>query len=85
MLILNRRPGESIVIDGRIVVTVLQVDGDRIKIGVDAPRDVSVLRRELIEQVEAENRRGSLATKDDADILLRVLRQRLQQSASPSR
>ncbi len=77
MLILNRRAGESIVIDGRIVVTVLQVDGDRIKIGVAAPREVAVLRRELCEQVEAENRRGVVASESDAIAVLNALRDRL--------
>jgi carbon storage regulator len=55
MLVLVRRTDESIVIRGDIVVTVLGVDGDRVKLGVDAPREVSILRQELCDQVMSEN------------------------------
>ena len=47
MLVLSRRPGESIVIDGHIQVTVVEIRGDRIRLGIEAPRDVAVLREEL--------------------------------------
>ncbi len=56
MLVLTRRVDESIVIRDDIVVTVLSVDGDRVKLGVQAPREVLVLRQELLQAVEAQNR-----------------------------
>jgi carbon storage regulator len=49
MLVLSRKIGERIVIGDGIVVTVLQVDGRKVRIGIDAPSDVPVFRRELIE------------------------------------
>ncbi|MHB0874954.1 MAG: carbon storage regulator CsrA [Anaerolineae bacterium] len=55
MLILTRRAGESIVIDKNIRVTVLAVDGERVKIGVDAPRDIPVVRQELLDEVRRTN------------------------------
>lgn len=55
MLILSRRPGESIVIGNDVVVTVLEVRGDQIRVGVDAPRHVQVHREEVFRQIEAEN------------------------------
>lgn len=48
MLIITRREGETIVIDHDIRVTVLAVKGGQIKIGIDAPEDVDIVREELI-------------------------------------
>ncbi|QBI18934.1 carbon storage regulator [Egibacter rhizosphaerae] len=55
MLVLTRRAGESIVIDGHITVTVLEARGDQIRIGVEAPRDVAIHREEVYRAVEEEN------------------------------
>ena len=48
MLILTRRVGESLRISDDIVVTVLEVKGNQVKIGTDAPRDVAVVREEIL-------------------------------------
>ncbi len=64
MLILTRKPEQSIIIDDDIVVTVLAVDGDRVKLGIKAPADISVLRDEVRREVGGENRRAALATGD---------------------
>ena len=50
MLILTRRPEETLIIGGHISVTVLDVKGGRVRIGVDAPRDIIVKRQELFEK-----------------------------------
>jgi len=47
MLILSRKLNESIVIDGRIVVTIVRVEGDVVKLGIQASRDVPVHRQEV--------------------------------------
>lgn len=47
MLVLSRKTAESIIIDRRITITVLEVRGDKIRLGIDAPKDVPVLREEL--------------------------------------
>ncbi len=47
MLVLRRKAGESIVLAGTIYVTVLVIEGKRVKIGVSAPPDVSIVREEL--------------------------------------
>lgn len=47
MLVLSRKPGEQIQIDGHITVTVLGVEGKRIRLGIDAPREVPIVRTEL--------------------------------------
>ena len=55
MLVLTRRPGESIVVGEDIVVTVIEIKGGQVRIGIDAPRDVDVYREEIYEQVRQEN------------------------------
>jgi carbon storage regulator len=56
MLILSRKLNESIVIDGRIIVKVVRVDGDAIKLGITAPADVPVHREEVYEEIRRHNR-----------------------------
>jgi carbon storage regulator len=55
VLVLSRRPGESIVIGNQVVVTVVEVRGDQIRIGIDAPRSVQVHREEVFRELEAQN------------------------------
>lgn len=55
MLVLTRRQSESIVIQGDITITVLEIAGERVKLGVNAPAHVLILRQELCEAVKAEN------------------------------
>jgi carbon storage regulator len=68
MLILSRKPGESIVIDGRIVVTVMRLEGEVVKLGIQAPVELPVHRQEVYEEIQRNNReaattRRSLALK----------------------
>lgn len=55
MLVLHRKPGESLLIGGDIVITVLEVRGDKVRIGIEAPRDVKVLRDELERNPDADD------------------------------
>jgi carbon storage regulator len=48
MLVLTRNTDESILIGGRITVTVLEVRGDKVRLGIDAPIEIPILRNELI-------------------------------------
>jgi len=48
MLVLSRRVSETVVIDGRIKITVLKVRGKRVCLGIEAPRNVSISRQELL-------------------------------------
>lgn len=50
MLVLSRKPGQRIVIGDNIFLTVVKVDGERTRIGIDAPKDVRILREELCHQ-----------------------------------
>lgn len=51
MLVLSRTKGEAIVIGGDITVTVLEIRGDKVRVGIDAPRDVSVHRLEVSDKI----------------------------------
>jgi carbon storage regulator len=50
MLVLSRKVEEKIAINGNIVITVLSVNGGTVKIGIDAPKDVKIMRSELLEK-----------------------------------
>lgn len=63
MLILTRRVNESLVIGDNVTVTILGVKGNQVRIGVNAPRDVSVHREELAHKDDATS--NPLADKDD--------------------
>ena len=59
MLVLTRRPGETLIIETPggepITVTVLQVKGDQVRIGTDAPDDIAIVREELLEKLQVES------------------------------
>ncbi|MGZ8424320.1 MAG: carbon storage regulator CsrA [Candidatus Binatia bacterium] len=55
MLILSRRVGESITIGDDIVVTIVAVGGNQIRLGIEAPRQVRVLRQEIVQAIKDEN------------------------------
>jgi carbon storage regulator len=69
MLVLTRRPGESIMVGENIVVTVIEIKGGQVRIGIDAPREVDVYREEIYEQVKQEN----LAAIANADQIRKAL------------
>jgi carbon storage regulator len=59
MLILSRKPGETVVIDGRIRVRVIRVEGDVVKIGIEAPADISIHRQEVYDEIQRSNQEAA--------------------------
>ena len=62
MLALSRKKGESIIIGDHIEIVVLSVSGDQVKIGISAPRSISVNRKEIYNQIQEENRKAAVAS-----------------------
>lgn len=56
MLALTRKKGESLVINNNIEITILEIRGEQIKIGISAPKDVSIYRKEVYLQIQEENK-----------------------------
>jgi carbon storage regulator len=64
MLVLSRKPGEKIHIGNNIIVTVLEVKGNRVRVGIEAPRDVAVTRDELLKAPQPAEPRRELPAPD---------------------
>lgn len=71
MLVLSRKPNESIVIGGEITVTILEIRGDQVRIGIDAPRSVTVHREEIHAELARANRGAVAAGRVDVSSLPR--------------
>jgi carbon storage regulator len=68
MLILSRRVGDAILVDGGIRIVIIACDRKGVRIGVEAPSDVSILREEIVTQIASENQRAN-ATVDLRELL----------------
>lgn len=65
MLALTRKKGEALVINNNIEVTILEVRGDQVKIGISAPKDVPIYRKEVYLQIQEENKESISANSFD--------------------
>lgn len=64
MLVLTRKRGQSILIQNDIEIYISSIEGDSVKIGIRAPEDVVILRKELVEEVKANNMEATNAKLD---------------------
>jgi carbon storage regulator len=71
MLVLTRRPNESIMIGDQVEVSVLSVSGDKVRIGIEAPRHVRVFRKEVYLQIQQENVAASTSAGAEVDDALK--------------
>lgn len=70
MLVLTRKKGQSIVIGDKIEITVVEIFGDQVRIGIKAPREVGVHRKEIYTEIKKENEEAAKSNIQDlADIL----------------
>jgi carbon storage regulator len=65
MLVLTRKPGQSIMIGDGVEVQVLSVAGEKVRLGITAPRDVSIFRNEVYDRIESENQNSTGGDDDD--------------------
>lgn len=72
MLVLTRKKGQSIMIGDDIEVKVVEVDGDAVRIGIKAPRDLSIYRQEIYEAIREENIRAANGASQVVDKLKEV-------------
>ncbi len=83
MLVLTRRSSQSIVIGKDIVVTVLEVRGDQVRIGVSAPRDVDVHREEVFLELQETNRAAASPSAEAVEALGALLPDAEQRPSTP--
>lgn len=76
MLVLSRHVGESIAIGDDVTITVLEVRGDVVRIGIAAPRSVAVHRSELLRALEESNRQAASASDEAIASLARAVQRR---------
>ena len=69
MLILSRKLNESIVIDGRIVIKVLRIDKDAVKLGIQAPTELSVHRQEIFDLIQRGRKKDPMNGGDNSPSL----------------
>ena len=74
MLVLTRRPGESLMVGDDVVITVLDVRGDVVRLGIKAPRSIQVHREEVYRELQRANREAASPTDVAVDSLTRMLR-----------
>lgn len=69
MLVLGRKKGESIMIDDDIEITVTSIEGDTVKLGIQAPKHIQIHRKEVYLQIQEENERATANAFDLHDFL----------------
>jgi carbon storage regulator len=71
VLVLTRRTNQSIVIGSDVTITIVEIRGEQVRLGISAPRHVSVYREEVLEQIRDQNRRAAELVGNDTTMLPR--------------
>ena len=79
MLVLSRKPGETILIGDDIEITIVEVRGDTVRIGINAPRNITILRQELLAEVAKTNIEAVSTARDAEGILKSLLSEKLKE------
>jgi carbon storage regulator len=66
MLILSRKPGDALLIDGNIRIVVLALDSGSVRLGIEAPSQIGIVREEVVLRIAEENQRAGAAAGDSA-------------------
>lgn len=74
MLALTRKKGEAIVISDNIEVVIIGIQGDQVKLGIEAPRSVSIYRKEIYAQIQQENKEAVNSSEEVVNKLENLLK-----------
>lgn len=85
MLVLSRRPQQSLLIGHDVVITVLEVNGDTVRIGISAPPEVQIHREEVYRDLQRSNREAAAGPGGAADFSRQIKPRRSEQSGEPTR
>lgn len=77
MLVLSRKINQSIVIGDNIEIMLVDIRGDQIKLGINAPKSVKIFRKEVYEEVKSENLEASKSTIEELNILSSFVKNKL--------
>ena len=83
MLVLTRKSNQSIMIGDDIEVSVLAIMGEKVRIGIQAPRDIPVFRKEVYLEIQQENVASGNAAREEVDAALRGLSKTSRREAAP--
>lgn len=72
MLVLTRKKDQTIVINDNIEITVLDIQGDQVRIGINAPRNVSIHRKEVYLEIQEENRKAAETENVSLDNIMKL-------------
>ncbi len=72
MLVLTRKIGEGIIVGNDLIIKVFEIEGERVKIGIEAPKTTKVLRLELYEDISMENKKAVHVSKNAVDKLFEL-------------
>lgn len=74
MLILSRKTDQQIKIGEDITLTIIEIKGDQVKIGVEAPKDIKVFRQEVFSAIKNENTKSAVVNAHDISVLSKILK-----------
>ncbi len=72
MLVLTRKPGESILIGDDIEITITSIDQNKVRVGIKSPAHIPIYREELYRKIQKENKAAALIGKDEFESLLDI-------------
>ncbi|NLP13364.1 MAG: carbon storage regulator CsrA [Clostridium sp.] len=71
MLVLTRKKNESIILNDNIEITIVDVQGDQVRVGINAPKSISIYRKEIFLEIQAENKKAADVKSVDLKNLLK--------------